>query len=206
LSRQPLRKIPPHGDTRLGRPAPRPEAAEPRLRRGGERQPRPHQGRKVHTVSLDHVATDPEYEGTPRPDYDYTLTINADSVYSDYLPPAPPVIPEIPSTIDVGNRALVVVQDQDGVLGDHDEGDYFFAEGKRLTLTLVNLSSVELVTGAPLDGLVVTKGDEVTMRANIQPESFKPPLREPRWYYQRLKSDGTWEEWTAFGLVLNCIS
>ena len=156
-----------------------------------------------YTVSLDHVATDPEYEGTPRPDYDYTLTINADSVYSDYLPPAPPVIPEIPSTIDVGNRALVVVQDQDGVLGDHDEGDYFFAEGKRLTLTLVNLSSVELVTGAPLDGLVVTKGDEVTMRANIQPESFKPPLREPRWCYQRLKSDGTWEEWTAFGLVAN---
>ena len=156
-----------------------------------------------YSVSLDHISTDPEYQDTPRPDYDYTLAIDADSVYSDYLPPAPPVIPEIPSTIDVGNRALVVVQDQDGVLGDHDEGDYFFAEGKRLTLILVNLSSVQLVTGAPLDGLVVTKGDEVTMRANIQPESFKPPLREPRWYYQRLKSDGTWEDWTAFGLVAN---
>lgn len=65
-------------------------------------------------------------------------------------------------------------------------------------LTVLKIDSVELV-GAPSDGLVVEKEDDVTMQANILPNTYVPPANEPKWYYQRLKSDGSWEAWASFG-------
>ena len=63
---------------------------------------------------------------------------------------------------------------------------------------VIRIESVELV-GAPSDGLVVKTGDEVAIKVNIFPFTYVPPDNEPKWYYQRLKSDGSWEAWASFG-------
>ncbi|MGD9611790.1 MAG: hypothetical protein AB7V22_02690, partial [Kiritimatiellia bacterium] len=69
----------------------------------------------------------------------------------------------------------------------------------RIKLNVVpKVDSVEIL-GAPSDGLVVENGEDVTFAAHILPSDFVPPTDEPKWYYQKLKSDGTWEAWTSFG-------
>lgn len=62
-----------------------------------------------YKVELLHVGTDPKYRSEPRPDYDYRLDI------------------------DVSANCLVV-DDPDGIMGYHGEGDPFFADGKDATL------------------------------------------------------------------------
>ncbi len=73
-----------------------------------------------------------------------------------------------------------------------------------MKLSSVAIGSVEMV-GAPSDGLVVLKGGNVTMKANISPANYPLPSGEPTWYYQQLKLDGTWENWNSFGSAANGI-
>ena len=74
-------------------------------------------------------------------------------------------------------------------------------EGHVYPVPMESALQVEFVEilGAPSDGLVVENGDDVTFAAHILPADFVPPADEPKWYYQKLKSDGTWEAWTSFG-------
>ncbi|GAA5129108.1 hypothetical protein GCM10023212_36650 [Luteolibacter yonseiensis] len=60
-----------------------------------------------YTVTLSHAGTDPEFESDDKPDYDYTLNFNGE---------------------------CIVLKDDQGILGGHDESDPFFAEGKTATL------------------------------------------------------------------------
>ena len=76
--------------------------------------------------------------------------------------------------------------------------DFTNTPGGEYKIVVISIESVELV-GAPFDGLVVKNGNVVTMKANILPTSYVPPANEPKWYYQQLKTDGSWEAWTSFG-------
>ncbi|NJM56070.1 MAG: hypothetical protein HC841_09415 [Verrucomicrobiae bacterium] len=66
-----------------------------------------------YKVTIVHRDTDPEYDGTPSPDYDYTANVVA-----------------------AGNIAVV---DPDGILGVHDESESFFAGGKSAEFILPKL-------------------------------------------------------------------
>jgi hypothetical protein len=92
-----------------------------------------------------------------------------------------------------------IVEDSYGLLTEERHGNEFdITIGETGRIIVPKIESVELV-GAPPDGLVVKKGNNVTMKANILPDSYVPPAEEPKWYYQRLKADGLWEAWTSFG-------
>lgn len=62
-----------------------------------------------YKMELIHVSTNSEYRDTPKPDYDYELTVDEES-------------------------SCVVVDDPAAIMGNHDEGDAFFAAGKDATL------------------------------------------------------------------------
>lgn len=65
-----------------------------------------------YAVTLGHAATDPDYTGSPRPDYDYTLMIGTDG-----LP--------------------VIKDDPEDILGEHNESDPFYAAGKSVALSVL---------------------------------------------------------------------
>lgn len=67
-----------------------------------------------YPIQIVHRGTDPNYTDTPRPDYDY---------FAAFGSPAG-------SLADVG----VTIEDADGILGNHNESDSFFAAGKSATL------------------------------------------------------------------------
>jgi len=70
-----------------------------------------------YTVTLDHVATDPNYDYEPNPDYDYTLEV-----------------PQVAAT----EQTLRIIKDPQGILGVHDESDSFFAAGKSADLFVMH--------------------------------------------------------------------
>ena len=78
-----------------------------------------------YRVTLAHVASDPIYQGTPKPDYDYTLNFAINNAAS--------------------NIALVM-EDSEGILGQHDESETFFAAGKSAILNVGWLASLADVT------------------------------------------------------------
>lgn len=82
-----------------------------------------------YKVTLEHAGTDPKYKGTPRPDYDYTLSFS-------YTGASGPV--------------NVVTQDPQLMLGAHDEGDDFYATNRSATLNVAWLTS-ETVATVPSD-------------------------------------------------------
>jgi hypothetical protein len=72
-------------------------------------------GRK-YTISIEHMGTDPEYTGTPNPDYDYQAVVSAPD----------------------GDR--IFIDDPDEILGSWDNvGDDFKAAGKTATLYIPKL-------------------------------------------------------------------
>ncbi len=105
-----------------------------RLRRGAR-----------YTVTLDHVATDPNYDSEPNPDYDYTLEI-------------PPVA--------TTEQTLRIIKDPQGILGIHDESDSFFAAGKSTDLFVMHFKT-ETVSTIPANRerkkLGVREESEVTV-------------------------------------------
>ncbi len=97
-----------------------------------------------YKVTLVHVGTDPQYEGPPKPDYDYTLEFTSGG--SD---------PEIVS----------IPEDPTGMLGVHDESDAFFASGKDATLYIAWLTS-ETIATTPTDRkrIKLGVGEEVNLK------------------------------------------
>lgn len=73
-----------------------------------------------YQVELIHIGTSPRYRGTPKPDYDYTL--------------------EIPQ-LAANEKTIRILDDPQGMLGSHDEGDSFFAEGKSATLFVMDFKT-----------------------------------------------------------------
>ncbi len=74
----------------------------------------------IYTVTLSHAGTDPEYDGEPKPDYDYTAGIS-------------PV---------EGQAAAFFVEDPEGMLGTHGESEEFFAAGRNATLILPRVVAI----------------------------------------------------------------
>ena len=112
----------------------------------------------------------------------------------------------VPDPDDPSVVCIITFEPAAGVLAWYDVEDWTLEslldwQGQSLfdvKVRVIRIESVELV-GAPSDGLVVKKGDEVAIKANILPFTYVPPDNEPKWYYQRLKSDGSWEAWASFG-------
>lgn len=89
-----------------------------------------------YKVELKYAGTNPKYRDEPRPDYDYTLEF-VDSY-----------------------EAHLVIKDDDGIVGVHDESESFFAGGKEATL---HVPSFEWITpkGSP-----VTAPDDIGVGKN----------------------------------------
>lgn len=108
-----------------------------------------------YKVTLKHIGTDPEYEGPPKPDYDYTLVFTSNS----------------------NDTAIAAIpEDTDGILGVHDESEDFFADGKSAILYVAWLTS-ETVATQPTDRKrkKLGVGEEVDL-------ALKPPsLPSPTW-------------------------
>jgi len=98
----------------------------------------------------------------------------------------------IEPVVPVLNQPLVFEVDPDG------PGPKGAVCVDKLICSVLMVESVEIV-GAPADGLVVENGDDVTFVAHILPSDFVPPADEPKWYYQKLDADGSWESWQSFG-------
>ncbi len=98
-----------------------------------------------YKVELIHIGTSPKYRGTPRPDYDYTLSITSG---------------------DNDPTAAVVVDDQQGIMGEHNESDSFFAKDKSADLYIAFMTS-ETVATLPEDRkrtkIGVTEGVQLTL-------------------------------------------
>lgn len=73
-----------------------------------------------YKVELQHAGTNPNYRGTPNPDYDYTLNLSSDASITD---------------------SLAISDDPNGMLGEHNESSSFFASGKSATLYVAYVSS-----------------------------------------------------------------
>lgn len=106
-----------------------------------------------YKVTLVHIATDPQYEGPPEPDYDYTLEFTTGG--SD------PAIKSIPD-------------DPQGMLGVHDESEQFFASGKDATLYIAWLTS-ETVATLPSDRTRKKLGVGEEVNLTLKPASLPSP-------------------------------
>ena len=108
-----------------------------------------------YKVTLKHIGTNPEYDETPKPDYDYTLEFTSNS----------------------NDAAIVAIpEDNDRILGVHDESEDFFAEGKSAIIYVAWLTS-ETVAKHPDDRKrnKIGVGEEVNL-------ALKPPgLASPAW-------------------------
>lgn len=82
-----------------------------------------------YKITIEHLATDPDYEDLPRPDYDYTLEVTSNST---------------------DTAIATIPEDPQGIYGVHDEGNSFFATGKSATLYIAWLTS-ETVATQPAD-------------------------------------------------------
>ncbi len=101
-----------------------------------------------YKITLTHIGTAPDYNGDPKPDYDYTLQFKSNSTDKAIKP---------------------IPQDPAGILGVHDESEQFFAYGKDATLYIAWLTS-ETVAQIPTDRKRVRLGvgEEITFK--VTPE------------------------------------
>lgn len=106
-----------------------------------------------YKITLVHVATDPQYEGPPKPDYDYTLEFSSGGTNS--------AIKSIPD-------------DPQGMLGVHDESEQFFASGKDATLYIAWLTS-ETVATLPTDRTRKKLGVGEEVNLTLRPASLPSP-------------------------------
>jgi hypothetical protein len=106
-----------------------------------------------YKITLVHVATDPQYEGPPKPDYDYTLEFTSGS--------SNPAIASIP-------------EDSTGMLGVHDESETYFAGGKSATLYVAWLTS-ETVATSPTDRKRKKLGVGEEVNLTVKPASLPSP-------------------------------
>lgn len=87
-----------------------------------------------YRVELDHASTDPEYRDEPDPDYDYTFSFDEDF-------------------------CAIVVDDPQGISGNHWESETFFADGKSATLYVPLFKVKEVSFWNSTVGLVTNDGE-----------------------------------------------
>ena len=106
-----------------------------------------------YKVELIHIGTSPRYRGTPKPDYDYTLSISSG-----------------------GNdpACAAIIDDPQGIMGDNYDSDTFFAQGKTADLYIALMTS-ETVATLPTDRRrkKVGVGEEVNL--TLTPSSLPSP-------------------------------
>lgn len=106
-----------------------------------------------YSVSLVHVATDPNYHDLPNPDYDYEL--------------------DLPNGGGSGDTAIFYVDPQ-GITGGHYESDPFFASGKTADLYIAWLTS-ETVATVPADQKRLKIGVGEVVNLTVKPASVLSP-------------------------------
>lgn len=75
-----------------------------------------------HTISISHLATDPDYNDMPKPDYDYEAGV---------------------SVLHVPYGFKAILEDPEGILGSHYESDKFYASGKQAVLKIVETGELD---------------------------------------------------------------
>jgi Bacterial Ig domain/Bacterial TSP3 repeat len=107
-----------------------------------------------YKITLEHLATDPNYHDDPKPDYDYTLSFTHGST---------------------DTAIAAITEDPEGILDQHDESEAFFASGKSATLNIAWLTS-ETVAQTPVDRkrIKLGVGEEVYLKT-------KPPKDDATW-------------------------
>ncbi len=107
-----------------------------------------------YKIKLTHQGTDPNWKEEPRPDYDYSISVdgstNMDSDFSQ------------------------IIQDDDGILGRHDESQTFFAEGKFAYLNLAWLTSKTEAT-TPADRRRKKLGVGEKLELKLKPSAWPNP-------------------------------
>jgi hypothetical protein len=106
-----------------------------------------------YKITLTHIGTAPDYNGDPKPDYDYTLEFTSNST-------------------DTAIKAIP--EDSAGILGVHDESKQFFASGKDATLYIAWLKSETVVT-IPTDRKRTKVGVDEGVVLTLKPESLPNP-------------------------------
>jgi hypothetical protein len=106
-----------------------------------------------YKITLTHIGTDPEYDGDPKPDYDYTLEFTSNST-------------------DTAIKAIP--DDSSGMLGVHDESEEFFADGKDATLYIAWMTSATVAT-VPQDQKRKKLGVGEEVNLTLKPSSMPSP-------------------------------
>lgn len=106
-----------------------------------------------YKVTLTHIGTDPNYNGDPKPDYDYTLKF-------------------ISGSTDTAIKAIP--EDTAGMLGVHDESENFFADGKDAALYIAWLTSKTVAT-LPTDQKRKKLGVGEEVNLTLKPTSLPSP-------------------------------
>lgn len=106
-----------------------------------------------YTVTLVHTGTDPKYRDEPKPDYDYTLEF---------------------TTSNTDAAAALVTDDQQGILGSHNESEQFYAAGKTAYLFTALMTS-ETTATLPTDRKRTKLGVTETVQLTLHPSSLPNP-------------------------------
>lgn len=106
-----------------------------------------------YSVSLVHIATDPNYHDMPNPDYDYEL--------------------DLPNGGGSGDTSIFYVDPQN-ITGGHYESDPFFASGKTADLYIAWLTS-ETVATVPADQKRLKIGVGEVVNLTVKPASVPSP-------------------------------
>jgi hypothetical protein len=106
-----------------------------------------------YKITLTHIGTNPNYNGDPKPDYDYTLVFTSNSTDT-----AIKAIPEDPAAM----------------LGVHWESEDFFADGKDATLYIAWMTS-ETVVSMPQDRKRKKLGVGEEVNLMLKPSSLPSP-------------------------------
>lgn len=124
---------------------------------------------KEYEISLAHTGTDPGYlqNNDNKPDYDYFAEIKE---------------PDDAQTCNQGRKPILIIKDEQKILGDHGESDYFYAQGKTATLiiALLDLDIEHPGTGEVTEekegqeGLVAVKRDEETPLTRLKLKPIEP--------------------------------
>jgi len=135
---------------------------------------------KEYPFEVRHLGTDPDYTGTPWPDYDYKATIGGLGGDAGWL---------------TGNGFSV--HDPEGVLGEHGESEYNFAAGKSGRLCVHGVS-------LDLEGHDAGRGDENDPLAEAEEESPGVWIVDPGVGEKKAKivvkalGDTGYERWLTF--------
>lgn len=106
-----------------------------------------------YKITLTHIGTNPNYNGDPKPDYDYTLVFTSNST-------------------DAAVKAIP--EDTSGMLGVHWESEDFFADGKDATLYVAWMTS-ETVATQPQDQRRKKLGVGEEVNLTLKPSSLPSP-------------------------------